>query len=108
MIQLFNVSKRYPGGVNAVEELNLHIERGEFVFLTGPSGAGKTSLLRLLLRQELPSEGQILVNGRNVAALPRNKVPYLRRTIGIVFQDFRLIERRTVFENVSYLLRILG
>jgi len=108
MIQLFNVSKRYAGGVNAVEELNLHIERGEFVFLTGPSGAGKTSLLRLLLRQELPSEGQILVNGRNVGALPVSKVPDLRRSIGVVFQDFKLIPRKNALDNVAYVLNVAG
>jgi cell division transport system ATP-binding protein len=84
------------------------VRRGEFVFLTGPSGAGKTTLLKLIFRGEVPSEGQILVNGRNVASLPRSKIPFLRRTIGVVFQDFRLISRKTVFENVSYLPRILG
>lgn len=108
MIQLFNVSKHYPGGVAAVEELNLHVERGEFVFLTGASGAGKTTLLRLLLRQELPTEGQILVNGRNVGALPGSKVPDLRRTIGVVFQDFKLIPRKNALENVAYVLNVAG
>ncbi len=108
MIRFFNVGKLYPGGQTALSEVSFHIPRGEFVFLTGASGAGKTTLLKLIFRQEVPSEGQILVNGRNVASLPRSKIPYLRRTLGVVFQDFRLIPRKTAFENVSYLPRVLG
>ena len=109
MIQFFQVSKRYPGNLEpALNEVSFEIARGQFVFLTGASGAGKTTLLRLIFREEVPSEGQIVVNGRNVASIPRSKIPYLRRTIGVVFQDFRLIARKTVFENVTYLPRILG
>jgi cell division transport system ATP-binding protein len=108
MIRFFDVAKRYPSGQVALEGVSLTIEKGELCFLTGGSGAGKTTLLRLIFREETPSAGQILVNGRNVAALPRGKVPYLRRSIGVVFQDFRLIDRKTVFENVAYLPRILG
>ena len=108
MIQFFNVSKRYPGGQTALAEVSFEIPRGQFVFLTGPSGAGKTTLLKLIFREEVPNEGQIVVNGRNVSSIPRRKIPYLRRTLGIVFQDFRLIARKTVFENVTYLPRILG
>ena len=108
MIQLFNVSKHYPGGQIGLFNISTSVERGEFVFLTGPSGAGKTTLLKLLYREEQPSGGSILVNGRNVSSLPRAKVPYLRRTIGVVFQSFRLIPYKTVFENVAYLPRILG
>jgi cell division transport system ATP-binding protein len=108
MIRLYNVTKRYPGDVKALEEISLEIERGEFVFVTGPSGAGKTTLLRMLLRQELPTEGQILVNGRNVGALPPSKVPDLRRSIGVVFQDFKLIPRKTALENVAYVLNVAG
>jgi len=108
VIQLFHVSKLYPGGQAALSELTFDIPRGQFVFLTGPSGAGKTTLLRLIFREEIPTGGQIVVNGRNVASIPQRKIPYLRRTIGVVFQDFRLIARKTVFENVSYLPRILG
>ena len=108
MIRLFNVTKRYPGDVTALREISLEIERGEFIFITGPSGAGKTTLLRLLLRQELPSEGQILVNGRNVGALPVSKVPDLRRSIGVVFQDFKLIPRKTALDNVAYVLNVAG
>jgi cell division transport system ATP-binding protein len=108
VIQFFQVSKRYPGGQTALDRVSFDIPRGEFVFLTGASGAGKTSLLRLIFREDIPSEGQILVNGRNVSSIPAPKIPYLRRSIGVVFQDFRLIPRKTVFENVTYLPRILG
>jgi cell division transport system ATP-binding protein len=88
--------------------VTFHIEKGEFVFLTGPSGAGKSTLLRLILRQMRPSEGQIIVNGRNLSAMKRSQLPYFRREIGMVFQDFKLIERMTVFENLSFILTILG
>jgi cell division transport system ATP-binding protein len=108
MIQFFSVTKRYPGGQTALADLSFDIPRGQFTFLTGPSGAGKTTLLKLIFREEVPSEGQIVVNGRNVSSIPRSKIPYLRRTLGVVFQDFRLIPRKTVFENVTYLPRILG
>ncbi len=108
MIQLFHVTKRFPGGQVALEDITFHIEKGQFCFLTGASGAGKTTLLRLIFREETPSDGQILVNGRNVAAIPRSKIPFVRRSIGVVFQDFRLIDRKTIFENVAYLPRILG
>jgi cell division transport system ATP-binding protein len=108
MIIFQNVTKRYPGGQKALDEVSFELPRGQFAFLTGASGAGKTTLLRLIFREEVPSSGSILVSGRNVSALPRSKVPFLRRSIGVVFQDFRLIGRKTVFENVSYLPRILG
>ncbi len=108
VIQLFNLSKHYPGGQIGLHNITTSIERGEFVFLTGPSGAGKTTFLKLLYREEQPSSGSILVNGRNVSSLPAGKVPYLRRTIGVVFQSFRLIPYKTVFENIAYLPRIVG
>jgi cell division transport system ATP-binding protein len=108
LIQFLHVSKRYPGGQVGLADVSFEVARGQFVFLTGASGAGKTTLLRLVFREEVPSDGSILVNGRNVSSLPAPKVPYLRRTIGVVFQDFRLIARKTIFENVSYLPRILG
>jgi len=108
VIQFYDVTKAYPGGQLALKDVSFELSRGEFAFLTGPSGAGKTTLLKLIFREEVPSSGQIIVNGRNVSSIPRSKVPYLRRTMGVVFQDFRLIPRKTVFENVSFLPRILG
>jgi cell division transport system ATP-binding protein len=108
MIRLYNIQKKYDSDVTALYDINLEVERGEFVFITGPSGAGKTTLLRLMLRQELPTAGQILVNGRNVGALPASKIPDLRRTIGVVFQDFKLIPRKTALENVAYVLNVAG
>ena len=108
MIRFFDVTKRYPGGQVGLKEVTLDIPRGEFVFLTGASGAGKTTLLKLIFQEELPTRGYLVVNGRNLSSIPRRKIPYLRRTMGVVFQDFRLIPRKTVFENVSYLPRILG
>jgi cell division transport system ATP-binding protein len=108
LIEFFNVSKKYPSGPVALANISLRIDRGELVFLTGPSGAGKTTLLKLIYQEERPDEGQILVNGRNVGSLPSSKVPFLRRSVGVVFQSFRLIRRKTVFENVCFLPRILG
>ncbi len=108
MIQVFHVSKEYGRYRHALTDVTFDVARGEFVFLTGPSGAGKTTLLKLLFRDELPSEGQIVVNGRNIGVLPNSKLPYFRRTVGIVFQDFKLIGRKTVFENVAFVQNILG
>ncbi len=108
MIEFFSVTKRYPGDQIGLDDVTLRVDRGQMVFLTGPSGAGKTTFLKLIYCEEMPSSGNILVNGRNVSSLPRGKVPFLRRTIGVVFQSFRLIPRKTVFENVCYLPRILG
>jgi cell division transport system ATP-binding protein len=108
MIQLYGVGMKYPGGSQALAGVDLSVAAGEFVFLTGPSGAGKTTLLRLLLRHELPSDGQILLGGRNVGALPDGKIPALRRSIGVVFQDFKLIQRKTALENVAYVLNVAG
>lgn len=111
MIQFFHVTKQYPGGPRgqlALDDISLELGRGEFIFLTGASGAGKSTLLKMIYRGSVPTSGQIVVNGRNVSSLPRKKVPFLRRTVGVVFQEFRLIDRKTVYENVSYLPRILG
>ena len=105
MIELFRVTKRYSARRIALRDISVKIEKGQLVFLTGSSGAGKSTFLKLIYREEVPSEGQIVVNGRNVSSLPASKIPYLRRTIGVVFQSFRLIPRKTIFENVSYLLR---
>ncbi|MGH9866708.1 MAG: cell division ATP-binding protein FtsE [Candidatus Polarisedimenticolia bacterium] len=108
MIRLLGVSKSYPTGSVALSDVTLDIEKGEFVFLTGPSGAGKTTLLRLLLREELPTSGTVMVNGRDVAAMKPREVPYLRRSIGVVFQDFKLIQSRTVLENLLFVLEAVG
>jgi cell division transport system ATP-binding protein len=111
MIRLRGVSKLYDTGpirVPALAEVSFEVAKGEFVVLNGPSGAGKTTLLRLLYRAELPSEGDLEVAGMDVATLPRNQIPRLRRSIGIVFQDSKLLEGRTIFENVAFVLRVLG
>jgi len=108
VIQFFHVYKTYPGDVQALVDLTLEIDKGEFVFLTGPSGAGKSTLLRMVFCAERPTRGQLLVGGRNVARLAANAVPYLRRNIGVVFQDFKLLQRRTVEENVALALEVLG
>lgn len=108
MIEFFNVSMIYPGERVALSEVSVHIPTGQFAVLAGKSGAGKSTFLRLIYRAEIASRGHILVNGRNVGSLPTKKIPFLRRTMGIVFQDFSLIERKTVLENVSFLPRIMG
>lgn len=106
MIEFVNVSKKYPNGQIALEDINLKIDDGEFVFIVGPSGAGKSSLLRLITREITPSSGHILINGEDIFKLPENKVPILRRRIGTVFQDFKLLLNRTVSENVAVPLEV--
>ncbi len=108
MIETQGLGKIYGRGLYALRGLNLTIDKGEFVFLTGPSGAGKSTLLRLLLLQETPTEGEVIVAGRNLSRLSRHEVQAYRRTVGFVFQDFKLIPTKTVFENVSFALRVLG
>src|SRR5688572_22863242 len=108
MIQAFHVYKQYDRESSALTDITLHVQKGEFCFLTGPSGAGKTTFLKLVFREELPSQGQILVGGRNVTALSESQIPLLRRSIGVVFQDFKLIKRKTILENVAFVLRLLG
>jgi len=108
MIQAFHVYKQYDRESLALSDVTLHVPRGEFCFLTGPSGAGKTTFLKLVFREELPSQGQILVGGRNVTAIPERQIPELRRSIGVVFQDFKLLKRKTILENVAFVLRILA
>ena len=107
MIDFEHVSKEYKkGGRLALEDINFHVDEGEFVFLLGHSGAGKSTLLKLLLREELPSEGKVTVLGKDVASLHRHQVPYLRRQMGIIFQDFRLIPTMTVYENIAFAMHV--
>src|SRR5439155_364249 len=108
VIEAYRLSKVYSRGVYALRDLSLTIDKGEFMFLTGPSGAGKSTLLRLLLRQDLPSDGSLKVDGRDLGDLRGSDVQAYRRTIGFVFQDFRLIPRFTVFQNVAFVMRVLG
>ena len=108
MIYLSNVSKTYPNGTKALKNISLEIPNGEFVFIVGPSGAGKSTLLKLLIREETADQGKIHVNGRNLMTISKRNIPYLRRTMGIVFQDFRLIDKMTVFDNVAFAMRVIG
>ena len=108
MIQLFNVAKAYQREQTALSDITLQVSKGEFVYLTGPSGAGKSTLLKLICCAERPTRGQILMDGRNITQLGTRHIPYLRRNLGIVFQDFKLLNRRTVFENVAFPLEVQG
>ncbi|MFY9587816.1 MAG: cell division ATP-binding protein FtsE [Actinomycetota bacterium] len=108
MIRTVNLSKNYRGGIPALNDVSIDILKGEFVFLVGPSGSGKSTLIRLLLREELPSSGEIFVAGKNINHLASWKVPMLRRNIGCVFQDFKLLPSKTVFENVGFALEVIG
>ena len=108
MITFEHVAKRNPGGIQAVSDVNFHLERGELAFLTGHSGAGKSTLLRLIALLERPSRGQVLFDGRNVSKLARRHIPYLRRRIGVIFQDHRLLTDKRVFDNVALPLMIAG
>ncbi len=108
MIQLHNISLAYQQDASALNNINLKVGKGEFVFLTGPSGAGKTTLLRLLYGALNPTRGQVLIDGQNISRMSSSQIPLLRRSIGVVFQDFKLLQNRTVFENVSITLEVLG
>ena len=108
MIQAFHVYKSYDRESTALFDITLQVKKGEFCFLTGPSGAGKTTFLKLVFREEVPTQGQILVAGRNITAIPDGQIPELRRSIGVVFQDFKLLKRKTILENVAFVLRILA
>lgn len=106
MIRFEKVTKRYGNNI-ALRNLNLHIEKGEFVFLVGPSGAGKSTFIKLLSHETVPDEGKVFVDGIEVNRLKKSKIPYLRRKLGIVFQDFRLLPNKTAFENVAFALEVM-
>ena len=106
MIEFINVSKVYKTGTHALNNFSIRIDRGEFVFIVGPSGAGKSTFIKLLMREEKPTSGEIYVNGQDLIKLKRRKVPYFRRTLGVVFQDFRLIPNMNVYNNVAFALRV--
>jgi len=108
MVRLFGVTKAYRKESSALRNVSFRISKGEFVYINGPSGAGKSTLLKLLYCGERPSRGQILLDGQNVTRLSQRKIPYLRRRIGVVFQDYKLLENRTVFENVAFPLEVQG
>jgi len=108
MIRLENVTKVYEGGTVAVNDVSLDIQKGEFVFLVGASGSGKSTLIRLMLRDEPVTRGRIWVAGKDITRLPKWKIPYLRRSVGTVFQDYKLLPNKTVAENVAFALEVLG
>jgi len=108
IVQMFHVYKTFDGNCSALADITLRIDPGEMVFLVGPSGAGKTTLMRLIFREEMASSGQIIVHGKNLNKMKDSQVCHLRRKIGVVFQDFKLIHSKTVFENVAYVLQVQG
>ena len=108
MISLQRVTKVYRNGVTALEDVSVEIDKGEFVFVVGPSGSGKSTMIRLLLKQEEASRGEVFVAGKNLSKITSFKVPHLRRNIGTVFQDYKLLQDKTVFENVSFALEVIG
>lgn len=108
MIQLFHVSKSYDGAAQALSDVTFKVDKGEFVFITGPSGAGKSTLLKIIFGAEAPTNGHIILDGRNYYKIPRREIPLLRRRMGFVFQDFKLLLGRTVFENVALSLEVCG
>lgn len=108
MIDLINAAKTYPTGTHALNGLDMHIDDGEFVFLVGPSGSGKSTVIKLLTAEIKPTSGSISVNGYKIESIKRSSVPYLRRTLGVIFQDFRLIENKSVYENIAFAMRVIG
>ena len=107
MLIMNDVSKVYPGGSVALQDVNVHIEPGEFVFVVGPSGAGKSTFIKMLFREVLPTTGSIFVNGVDILALSPKEIPFMRRQLGIIFQDYRLLPDRTVFENVAFAMQVI-
>ena len=107
MIHMRDVTKVYPNKVVALDKINIDINKGEFVFIVGTSGAGKSTFIKLLMREELPTSGDILVNGKNVVKMRASEVPYLRRGLGVIFQDYRLLPDKTVFENVAFAMQVI-
>lgn len=108
MIRMFHVYKIYSDKIKALQDINIHIKKGEFVFLVGSTGAGKSTFLKLVYRGILPSKGQVIIDGINIARIKPKYIPYLRRNIGVVFQDFKLLYGRTVYENISFGLKVIG
>lgn len=108
MIDFIDVSKTYPNGTHALHDVTLNIAKGEFVFIVGASGAGKSTFLKLIMREESPTSGEIIINDKRTSKLKRRQIPYLRRHMGIVFQDFRLIDKMNVFDNVAFAMRAVG
>mgnify|MGYP003504603819 CR=1 FL=1 len=107
MIQMSNVIKKYPNGVVATNGISVNIKQGEFVYVVGPSGAGKSTFIKLMYREEKPTSGEVIVAGINLTTLKNSRVPYLRRQLGVVFQDFKLLPRLTVYENVAFALEVI-
>ncbi len=108
MIDLIDVSKEFPNGVKALQGVNLHVGKEEFLFIVGPSGSGKTTLLKMLYREENPSAGKVMVDKINVSELNREQIPYLRRNIGVIFQDYKLLSKRSLYDNVAFALQVTG
>lgn len=107
MIELQDVYKKYPNGVSAINGIDVRINQGEFVYVVGPSGAGKSTFIKMMYREEVPTSGTITMNGVNLAKLKMKKVPIFRRNLGVVFQDFKLLPRLTVYENVAFALEVI-
>ncbi|HAG11790.1 MAG TPA: cell division ATP-binding protein FtsE [Desulfotomaculum sp.] len=108
MLRFYNVTKTYKNNSIALNNVTLHIKKGEFVFLVGPSGAGKTTLTKLIFREDVPTRGQVVFNGKNVVRMRPGEIPFHRRKIGMVFQDFRLLPQRTIYDNVAFALQVTG